>query len=692
MKYLLQSPLPDELLWSALNRSCRRFGLSVWIVLRLLNRRPCTCPTFFQASRIVGLDWPTSLSLSDLLFQHTPFPYITAFYSRDGVDTALHAALSEGRNTAKFERATRTMSHFVPYRRFCTECVLADRRRFGTAYWHRSHNIPGVVFCQIHDRILHESTVKTTGKADWNYEAPGEGPNAPLSLAGISPFDRDLARRSIEFLQTNPMERVRTADRQYRRHLEQVGILTTGKRIDPKKLVAWFSSVVDAHLHDYVFDPRKKSVCWLIQLTSSGKSSPSSAPYHAILGTAIAMSNHRNISPVDRVQDRTKLQKRWQSLDKKFTLGLASVSDRFDREGQQASIYQAMQEVGCWTSYRNNPSRLPSLLKEVERYRQVQTAIRDRNEQARDAQYARLLARLQSQCIRQKSWLSLKSALSEIGYGTTYVHSPNKYPLLVAQIRLFQRSEASIQSRVVVDNAGVIRNARSRRAIDGAYSANLSLLISKCLQERSQITVRDALATVGCKRFYSRPALYPKVAAQIRRLRHSKASAQQIWPRLPDRSVPAQGPINAATFGNRVHDLSPKNTSREVPALNVEARRRKGMRLLAQGVAKAQVARLCGVCAQTAANWSARAAHGKQSWRQRPNNLPFFDKQRRAKLDELLTRGTRANGHQADRWTLALISELIEQNFGRRFTITTVWRLLHEIGLRAEDGWKKAGG
>jgi len=462
MNHLLQSPLPDELLWSALNRTCRRFGLSVWIVLRLLNFRPCTCPTFFQSSRIVGLDWPTSLSTSELLFQHSCFAYITAFYDRYGLDAALGAALSEGKDAMKFERSTRIMSHFVPYRRFCTACVRADKDKFGTAYWHRSHNIPGVALCLIHDRILHESTIKTTGKSDWNYEVPGEGPHAPLSLGDITRFDQDLARRSIELLQTSPFDRARTAERPYRRQLEQAGILSAGMRIAPKKLVAWFTSVVDAPLLQYVVDTRKEGVDWLKRLTSSGKSSPSSAPYHAILSTAIAISNHGHISPVDRVQDRTKLQRRWAANDKKFALDLATVSDRFDREGRQISIFRAMKEVGCWTSYRNNPSRLPLLLNEVERYRKVQAAIRDRNDRASDKHYACLLARLQSQCIREKKWLSLKAALREIGYRRTYVDSSKQYPLLVTQIRLFQGSEASIQARMIVDNASAIRNARSR--------------------------------------------------------------------------------------------------------------------------------------------------------------------------------------------------------------------------------------
>lgn len=39
--------------------------------------------------------------------------------------------------------------------RFCPQCVVADKARYGVSYWHRSHQLCGAKICPIHDQILH---------------------------------------------------------------------------------------------------------------------------------------------------------------------------------------------------------------------------------------------------------------------------------------------------------------------------------------------------------------------------------------------------------------------------------------------------------------------------------------------------------------------------------------------------------
>lgn len=43
--------------------------------------------------------------------------------------------------------------------RLCPECVRRDRARFGRAYWHREHQLPGVLTCALHSRVLVISSV-----------------------------------------------------------------------------------------------------------------------------------------------------------------------------------------------------------------------------------------------------------------------------------------------------------------------------------------------------------------------------------------------------------------------------------------------------------------------------------------------------------------------------------------------------
>lgn len=44
--------------------------------------------------------------------------------------------------------------------RACAHCIVDDEKEFGLAYWHRSHQLPGVYFCQKHDERLRQSSLR----------------------------------------------------------------------------------------------------------------------------------------------------------------------------------------------------------------------------------------------------------------------------------------------------------------------------------------------------------------------------------------------------------------------------------------------------------------------------------------------------------------------------------------------------
>jgi len=51
----------------------------------------------------------------------------------------------------------------------CSACMKLDRERYGTPYWHRGHQLPGVWVCLEHSTLLSESTSKSNGvrRFDW---------------------------------------------------------------------------------------------------------------------------------------------------------------------------------------------------------------------------------------------------------------------------------------------------------------------------------------------------------------------------------------------------------------------------------------------------------------------------------------------------------------------------------------------
>lgn len=79
----------------------------------------------------------------------------------------------------------------------CPSCMDSDRRRFGTSYWHRAHQFPGVWLCLEHDTPLHESQVKATGVRRFDWVMPDEAELLQtITLSGPSETGRttDLRR------------------------------------------------------------------------------------------------------------------------------------------------------------------------------------------------------------------------------------------------------------------------------------------------------------------------------------------------------------------------------------------------------------------------------------------------------------------------------------------------------------------
>jgi len=117
----------------------------------------------------------------------------------------------------------------------------------------------------------------------------------------------------------------------------------------------------------------------------------------------------------------------------------------------------------------------------------------------------------------------------------------------------------------------------------------------------------------------------------------------------------------------------------------LEARRRRGMRMLARGVSQAEVARACEVTRTTAMTWARMRAEDPQAWRRRPLGRPgVFDEKDRARLAKLLLQGAMASGFATELWTLARVATLIEREFGHAFSISYVWTLLRDLGFSSQ--------
>ena len=117
----------------------------------------------------------------------------------------------------------------------------------------------------------------------------------------------------------------------------------------------------------------------------------------------------------------------------------------------------------------------------------------------------------------------------------------------------------------------------------------------------------------------------------------------------------------------------------------LEARRRKGMRMLARGVPQAEVARTLGVSRQTASSREAKRLEDRQSWRRRVLGRPSrLEAVQRTSLAKMIVAGATANGFPTELWTLARVAMLIKKEFGLSYSTVHVWRLLRQMGFSSQ--------
>src|SRR5262245_25162414 len=111
--------------------------------------------------------------------------------------------------------------------------------------------------------------------------------------------------------------------------------------------------------------------------------------------------------------------------------------------------------------------------------------------------------------------------------------------------------------------------------------------------------------------------------------------------------------------------MRPK-TKRDLEGM--ERRRREGMRLLAQGVAQAEVARRCEVSRVTALRWEQQRQSAKETaWKRRPlGRRPKLNSTHKQQLEKALLQGAQAHGFLNDLWTLPRVAELIHRHSGVR--------------------------
>jgi transposase len=116
---------------------------------------------------------------------------------------------------------------------------------------------------------------------------------------------------------------------------------------------------------------------------------------------------------------------------------------------------------------------------------------------------------------------------------------------------------------------------------------------------------------------------------------------------------------------------------------DLEKRRKRGMRLLAEGLWPAEVARRVGVTRQSVLRWTKLKERGGVKALKRPERFgrpPKLNEEQRAELIRTLKGGALAAGFASELWTLPRIASWIKERFAVELSQPSVWRTLQQLG------------
>ncbi|MBD1847743.1 TniQ family protein [Cyanobacteria bacterium FACHB-63] len=159
-------PYPDELLYSV----CARFQDRV----QYPNRKNTMRELFGNEAAIATVGLPSNLNnlismlppgspytVERLINNHTLYPFYAPFLALKQA-RQLWADMEGARGPAIYMRSGMMAStvHSWEWLRFCPVCAQRDKEQFGEYYWHRLHQLPGVVVCSEHKVLILNSWIR----------------------------------------------------------------------------------------------------------------------------------------------------------------------------------------------------------------------------------------------------------------------------------------------------------------------------------------------------------------------------------------------------------------------------------------------------------------------------------------------------------------------------------------------------
>lgn len=233
------SAYPDEALFSIIARYAALSGnrsKDITLIQLLGSRSPVTFTGLpCRLSYLINqLPPDCDLNSERLIETYTLLPYLRPFLSKKQVSEAIRLMLGSDGSGIKVGLGIPASRVGATERlRYCPECFLRDQRECGSAYWHRSHLLPGVMVCQQHAVPLREIRFKPNHPLRHGIFLPTDAQDCEFDIEQFS-FSTGqmnilsrIARNSTFLLHAGLTSLCRDAVLSaYKHRLDEIGLLT----------------------------------------------------------------------------------------------------------------------------------------------------------------------------------------------------------------------------------------------------------------------------------------------------------------------------------------------------------------------------------------------------------------------------------------------------------------------------------
>lgn len=165
-----------------------------------------------------------------IIYEHTILPMFFPFQAEDHIAAVVQAMRSAHIGSIKYRLGLLTGRFGGDHPlKACTACIATDRANHGVAYWHLTHQYPGVVLCPTHGFPLSECTLNRQWSGRYKWALPNEAHLAevttPVPTAGTAKALQQLGAAVVDLATYGNSKRFDpvTVRAVYKKSLDQLG-------------------------------------------------------------------------------------------------------------------------------------------------------------------------------------------------------------------------------------------------------------------------------------------------------------------------------------------------------------------------------------------------------------------------------------------------------------------------------------